>query len=565
MIKIFDMRAFVLWAISSDCSLASSTGRFSPELGMLMAESLVTSSGANPRSYAAIRNMSGGVFQVNGTDDRFVAEPIDFANRLNAMREFCKRIDRDSGIDEAIERFNTTCIDPRNVTAHYKVSSYATVGMAEAGILASIMSMRAKVCGYTSAQLFSFTRSQVRAGKAEVERQIVGMTLQNDGVRCWLQRLDDAIRRLGESTDPLDMGFLTIDTCMSGRVETFLLPRNPVTIAVSEPLNYFDPGMVDVSYPARQSYQSGNFSRGAWLIDTPADIFYASAWFNFIKGGEKSRGKYDMFSIRDMFSLRLEKNAGRDKLILSSACGGQRFSQVDFRYEPGWHFVSVELLGDTTVIRYDDMYWQVKTPERADCDDTSASLGPKLDAPWDGVQAENAVIRFYDFKVTYAPYSKRDLYIKRNHLMELGTDAPIVCNTLNGFERRDGLKACYPGPVVRIQYVYDDQPEPVVAPVEAVTADKPATVEDEEESPPLHQDADFAFGQREYLIMSGLVLLSSSLLASVFCWLINRKLKRKLAELEKEAGDSVRRLQELNPTHSRGSPMQARASGGLNV
>ena len=552
---IFFMRAFVFYR------LAFATGTFSPELGMLLAESLVNVMVPEPRSYAGLRTLAGATFFVNATADRFQAEPLDFANRLHAIRQYV----RDTGtfrFHEDIEKFNTTCINPTNVTAHYTVSDLATTAIAQAGVLSAIMSMRASVCGYTSDQLVAFTRGQVRDGKAQLEVLLAGLKIETDAVRCWFQRLDDAIRRLGESTDPLSMGFLTLDTCLN--IQGHIVPRDPVTIAVSEPLNYFDPGMVDVSYPARNSYQTGNFSRAAWLIDTPAEVSYASVWFNFIKGGEQSQGKWDLFSITDSFNLRLERNRRRDRLVLSNPCGGQLMSGIDFPSEPGWHFVSVAVYGNVAIIRYDELSWRVRVPVRAACEDASASLGPRLDAPLDGEQAENAIIRFYDFKVSSEPAVEGDMLIKRNHLRELGTDTPIVCNTRNGFERRDGLKACYPGPVVRIQYVYDAQAAPVIAADEAASADVYVAV-DVEESQAIAGDDDLAFGQREFLIFSGIVLLSSLLLVTVCYWLLARQFERKLAELNQQAEALLRQAQEIKSPVSSGSPAQASASGGLQV
>ena len=569
---IFDMRAITFWAFTINCDFAFSMGTFTPELGMLMAESLVRGSGAETLSYAGVRTRAGGVFLVNGTADRLYAEPIDFANRLNVMRGFFTSLNVHN-FDTAIERFNTTCIDPNNVTAYYTVDGRPPVGMAQAGILSVFMSMRAKVCGYSSAQIIAFAVSQIKLGKAEVEHYSAILTATNDVLRCWSQRLDFAIRRLSESADPLSMGFLTMDTCVPGLRIPHVVLREPVTIAVSAPLNYFDPGMVDVAYPARTEYQTGNFSRGAWLIAPQADAAYASVWFHFMKGYDNANATWDLFSIQDRFKLSLKRNFGRDKLLLSSACGDEEASHVNFQYTSGWRFVSVAIDGNIAVIRYEDRSWVVRAPFSADCEDTSASLGPRLNAPWDGKQAEKAIIRFYDFKVSDNPETQEDLSIVRNQLMELGTETPIVCNPRNGNERRDGLKACYPGPVVRVQYVYDAQARVVAPPApeidaqrasaEGVSADVPVKVEEKTPAIPVNDSTEF--GQREFLIITGLGLLSSFLIISIVTWYVHRSFKHQLNLLRKQVQEISRLVDESEATQSSGSPAQASASGGLNV
>ena len=542
---MFASKALALWAV---CDFGTAAATFSPELGMLMAESLVRGEGgAETISYAGKRTSAGRLFLVDSNVDRAYAEPIDFANRLNVMRGFLLSYSH-YGFDDDIERFNTTCIDLDDV--HYGVSDKATLGMAQAGVLAAIMGMRAQICGYTSAQLITFTTNAVLAGKAELERQIIGMPITSDAIRCWLQRLDYAIRRLSDNADPLQMGFLTMDTCLPGLNTPYVVPRDPVTIAVSEPLAYFDPGLVDVNYPARGQYLTGNFSRGAWLIDPAADASYASAWLNFMRGYENSRSYWDLFSIQDRFKLTLQRNRGRDRLILSGACGGEEVSHVDFEYSPGWHFLSVAIHGKAAAIRLDDRVWQVDAPLRGSCGDTSASLGPRLDAPWDQKQAENAVIRFYDFKVSANPYTREDLTVIQNHLKDLGTDTPIVCNTRSGNERREGLKTCYPGPVVRIQYVQHTHT------IESL-ADSVDTADEE-----------IGFGQREYFIITGLCILSCLLIAGVLTWRSRRSFKRKYAEVTKEAEElRLKAFETINSAQQTegGPPAQARASGGLNV
>jgi len=439
--------------------------------------------------------------------------------------------------------------------------------MAQAGILSCIMSMRAEVCGYTSAQISAFAVSQVKVAKDEVERFIPTINWTTDVMRCWSQRLDFAIRRLGESTDPLVMGFLTMDTCVPSMRIPQVVVRDPVTIAVSKPLNYLDPGMVDVGYPAREDYQTGNFTRGAWLIAPPNDAAYASAWFHFMKGYENLKGTWDLFSIQNKFKLSLQRDFGRDKLILSGACGGDEVSHVDLTYRPGWRFVSVAIRGKIAIIRYDSSTWQVTAPSRADCRESAASLGPRLDAPWDGRQAENAIIRFYDFKVSADPHTQEDLFITRNHLDELGTDTPIVCNPRNGNERRDGLNACYPGPVVRIQYFYDNQPEEVAAPVEVVSADVTdnVPVHVEKMSHSVTKAENIEFGQREYLLCTGLGLTASLLIACVFVWYLQRSFARQLELIRKQAQEIRNMVDASDATLRSGSPVQASASGGLGV
>ena len=548
---MFASKIWALWAVR-DCGTAAAP--FAPELGMLMAESLVRGGrGGEPFSYARRRTSAGRIFLVNATADRAYAEPIDFANRLEVMRGFLLSFGH-YGFSEDIQKFNTTCIDPDNITGNYRVSDRASLGIAQAGILATIMSMRAKICGYTSAQLISFTTNAVRAAQAEAERQNIGLPITSDAARCWLQRLDDAVRRLSDNADPLQMGFLTIDACLLGVNTPYVVPRDPVTIAVSEPLAYFDPGLVDVSYPARGQYLAGNFSRGAWLIDPPVDASYASAWLHFKKGYENFRSKWDLFSIQDKFKVTLQRNMGRDRLILSAACGGEEVSHVDFRYFPGWHFLSVAIHDKVALIRFDDRTWEIAAPLKAACGDTSASLGPKLDAPWDQQQAENAVIRFYDFKVSANPYTQEDLNLTKNHLRELGSDAPILCNTRNGNERREGLKKCYPGPVVRIQYVDNSETADSFADSLADSVDTPG-------------DA-IGFGQRQFFIITGICILSCVLITGLLTWLSIRSFKRKYAKLTKEAEE--RRLEAVETINSakqteRGSPAQASASGESNV
>ena len=64
MILIFDMRAIGFLAFTINCEFAVAMGTFTPELGMLMAESLVRGSGAETLSYAGVRTRAGGVFLV---------------------------------------------------------------------------------------------------------------------------------------------------------------------------------------------------------------------------------------------------------------------------------------------------------------------------------------------------------------------------------------------------------------------------------------------------------------------------------------------------------------------
>lgn len=554
---ISDIRAIVLLASSVACSSGSSAATFTPELGMLMAESLVrgNSRGIETLSYAGLRSAAGGLFLVNASADRLTAEPIDFANRLDAMRGLFEHFGpKDFG--ETMNKFNTTCIDATNVTAHYTVHQYATIGMAQAGILSAIMGMRAKVCGYSSAQLISFTTSQVRNGIAEMERHILHSGII-DVTRCWLQRLHYAVRRLSEDADPLVSGFLTMDNCLPGRTTRHIIPRD-VPLGLSDPHSYYDASMVDVPYPERDIYQTGNFSRGAWLLETPDDAAYASVWFNLMRGVLNYKSQWELFSIQDRFTLTLQRNLGRDKLILSSACSGEEVSHVNLTYRAGWRFVSVGIQGNLAVIRYEDRSWQVEAPPKGDCGVKSASLGPRLDIPWDQKQAENATIRFYDFKVSAQPGHEEDVPVTRKNLTDLGNDIPVVCNAKYGNERRDGLRACYPGPVVRVQYVYDVQPEPVRATVDVVTADVPVTVEGERAS----ESDDFAFGQREFLIMTGVSMFSSFLIMAVFLWYLHRSFKRQLQVINEQIDELSRNA---NYAVSSGSPAQARASGGLLV
>ena len=527
-----------------------------------MAESLVRGNdrGLETLSYAGLRSAAGGLFLVNASADRLTAEPIDFANRLATMREFF-RIYGIKDFDETINKFNNTCIDPSNVTAHYAVHHHATIGMAQAGVLSTIMSMRAKVCGYSSPQLISFTTSQVHKGIAELESILPNA--KNTGIiRCWLQRLNYAVRRLGEGTDPLVSGFLTMDNCLTSRTTRYVIPRE-VSLGLSDPNAYHDPSMVDVSYPERDIYQTGNYSRGAWLLDSPADAAYASVWFNLMQGVLNYKSQWELFSIQDRFTLTLQRNLGRDKLILSSACGGAEASHVNLTYNRGWRFVSVGIQSDVAVIRFDDKFWQIQAPLKGDCGEKSASLGPRLDAPWDQKQAENTTIRFYDFKVSSQPGNEDDVPAIRKNLTDLGTDLPMVCNAKYGNERRDGLRACYPGPVVHVQYVYGTPSEPVRTVVDAVRADLPATVEGGK----VPETDDSAFGQREYLIMTGVSVFSSFLIMVVFVWYLHRSFARELHVINRQV-DELRRKNNAAVNIAAltiGSPAQARASGGLLV
>ena len=518
---IFDT-PYLFLAVSSAIVFCSPSGHFTPELGMLMAESFARGRGAETLSYAGKRLLAGGTFVVYGSADRLNAEPVDFSNRLEVMLDFFAGNDLHD-FDLTIEKFNTTCIDATNITAHYDVSEHATLAIAQAGILSAVLSMRANECGYTSAQLIAYATSQIQHAITEIETDIAGAVLPDDTFRCLLERLRDAIRRLKESTDPLAMGFLTMDTCIAGLSTPHVLPR-AVTVAVSATCSYFDPGMIDVAYPSRGDYQTGNFARGAWFIDTPADAAFASVWFNVIEASRSARSRWELFSIQDRFTLSLKRNLGRDQLILSGGCGGEDLSYVDMRYSSGWHFVSVALHGNLAVIRYDDRTWQVDAPLRVQCD-SSATLGPRLDAPWGEGQAENSVIRFFNFKVA-ADSETEDIRVTRNHLIELGTDLPVICNTKSGNERREGLKACYPGPVVRVQYVYETQPEAVVVAEELETA----SVSGEEPSKQLHVEVS-TFGQREYLVITAIGLAASFLSVIIYTWYLSRLFNRKITEL----------------------------------
>jgi hypothetical protein len=567
-IMISDIRAISLWAITFGCDRALSTTPFSPELGMLMAESLLRGSGAEALSYAHFRNRADRDFIVNGSADRSHAEPIDFANRLNAMLGIFTS-HRVYDFDEAIERFNTTCIDPDNVTGYYRVADLSSLGMAQAGILSAFMSMRAQVCGYTSEQIRAFVVSRVQVAKEQVEQDYgTGPAPVPDVIRCWLQRLSFAIRRLGESTDPLVMGFLTMDTCLPGLHTPYIIERD-VTVAVSEPLNYFDPGMVDLTYPARADYQTGNYSRGAWFINPPENAAYASVWFHLMSGNGNANSTIDLFSIQDTFKLSFKRYYGRDKLLISGTCGEVSTTQVDFTHTRGWHFVSAAIHGSTMTIRYDDSYWYVRAPLSTGCGDRSASLGPRLDAPWDGRQPERATIRFYDFKVSDNPTTTEDISITKEHLTDLGKDTPVACNPRNANERRVGLKACYPGPVVRVQYVYDSPTAPVAAPdlgmkpepVDGVYADIPVTVEGASLSVPVTDS--LALGEREFLIITGLGLISCFLIVGVYVWYLHRSFKRQLHLLNKQLQELVKLTESIEASSADGSPAQASASGGL--
>jgi hypothetical protein len=270
------------------------------------------------------------------------------------------------------------------------------------------------------------------------------------------------------------------------------------------------------------------------------------------------KSQWELFSIQDRFTLILQRNLGRDKLILASACGGAEASHVNLTYRRGWRFVSVGIQGDNAVIRFEDQSWQVQAPLKGDCGEKLASLGPRLDAPWDQKQAENATIRFYDFKVSSQPGDEQDVPVTRKNLTDLGTDLPMVCNAKYGNERRDGLRACYPGPVVQVQYVYDDPSEPVRVVVGAVRADVPVTVDGGRVSEP----DDSEFGQREFLIMTGVSVLSSLLIMIVFVWYLHRSFVLQL-QIIKAQVDELRR--KANAAVTMGSPAQARASGGLLV
>jgi len=319
--------------------------------------------------------------------------------------------------------------------------------------------------------------------------------------------------------------------------------------------------MVDDSYPARRDYQTGNFTRGAWLIEPPADAAYASAWFIVIEGSENPRTTWNLFSIQDKFTLSLKRDDGRHKLTFSYVCGGDEFTYVELRYTPGWHFVSVALYGEIALVRFDNRTWHMRAPFDPECTETSVALGPRLDAPWDTKQAENSVIRFYDFKVSTDPQTQEDLAITRNHLNELGTDTPIVCNPRNGNERREGLKACYPGPVVRVQYLYDAyEPNEVAASAEEVTADIPIQIEESAHSITEGETPDF--GQRECLIILALGLILAFLVVSLSAWYSQRSFDRQVNILRKQAQDLIRLAEESENT---GSSAQASASGGLNV
>jgi len=518
---IFDPR-YLLLALSSAIVFCSPSGHLTPELGMLMAESFARGHGAETLSYAGKRFLAGGTFIVNGSADRLNAEPIDFSNRLGVLLDFFAG-NYMHDFDLAIEKFNTTCIDATNITAHYEVSEHATLAIAQAGILSAILSMRANECGYTSSQLIAYATSQIQHAITEIVNDIAGAILPDDTFRCLLERLGDAIRRLKESTDPLVMGFLTMDTCIAGLSTPHVLPR-AVTVAVSAPGSYYDPGMIDVAYPSRDDYQTGGFSRGAWFIDTPADAAYASVWFNVMQATRSARSRWELFSIQDRFTLSLKRNLGRDQLILSGGCGGEDLSYVDMRYSSGWHFVSVALRGNVAVIRYDDRTWQVEAPLRAQFA-LSATLGPRLDAPWGEGQAENSVVRFYDFKVA-SDSETEDIRAVRNHLMELGTDLPVICNTKSGNERREGLKACYPGPVVRVQYVYDTQSEAMVVAEELETA----SVSSDKTSEPIQVEG-ATFGQREYLIMTAIGLAGAFLSVVIYTFYLSRLFNREITEL----------------------------------
>ena len=73
------------------------------------------------------------------------------------------------------------------------------------------------------------------------------------------------------------------------------------------------------------------------------------------------------------------------------------------------------------------------------------------------------------------------------------------------------------------------------------------------------------FGQREFLIITGLGLLSSFLIISIFTWYVHRSFKRQLNLLRKHVQEISRLVDESEATQSIGSPAQASASGGLNV
>ena len=122
---------------------------------------------------------------------------------------------------------------------------------------------------------------------------------------------------------------------------------------------------------------------------------------------------------------------------------------------------------------------------------------------------------------------------------------------------------------MRVQYVYDSPTAPVAAPdlgmkpepVDGVYADIPVIVEGASLAAPLTDS--LAWGERGFLIIAGLSLISCFLIVGIYVWYLHRSFKRQLHLLNKQLQELVKLTESIEASSADGSPAQASASGGL--
>ena len=465
---------------------------FLSELALLLVESLTRRIGQSydTPTYALKRSQEASrmVFSMNGTIDRSQDTPFHFTARVTAIVDDLMEYNRNPDFNLAIQRINSTCIDADNIQRYYTRSASKMDTLGQAGVIVSVMSLRSELCGYTSVQLISFLTAEIHSTIADFEGTVRRLAYPPnfDSLTCFIQRCHKAIERLNDPTDPLELGFLTADTCYYD-MQT---PRQPVyarpvpRIAVREGAKRYDADMVDVTYPLAADYELGNTARKAWLVDAPASAAYASVWYLF--PANHTVGLWDVLTVPGNFTLRmlLPDTSGRGALWLAGGCNDRSMASAKINYTEEWNFLSVSIEGTEAIITFNDQSWKVRTPIRSYCSDKHPFLGPRLERPWNGLPRPQGTIRFYDFKVlAERPASIEPLAITKGYLDELGTDIPIICNTRDGFERRVGLTKCIPSPLFKAQ---SNLPE-----ADPIKTDNQTSSSAEEIQPEYHDTADY--------------------------------------------------------------------------
>jgi len=440
---------------------------FLSELALLLAESLTRQNGMayDTPTYALKRSMAASdqVFVIDGSIDRSSDAPVNFTERVDALVSNIMQFDRNQDFRQSMARINETCIDEGNINLYYTAGDRGWEAIAQAGVVVSIMSQRTDICGYHAPKLISFLKRSIYYAMAEVERMlpVQDKTPDYDAARCFIQRFHKAIERLDDPADPLEVGFLTSDTCYhdTQRPPQPVIPRPVHPIGVAEGGKRHASGMVDVTYPPIEEYNISNFARRAWLLDGPTTASYASVWF--ILPGNHTNGIWDLFTVPGSFTLRLflsNTEPNRGGLWLAGGCSDHSTSTVQITYAEEWNFVSVAVKGREATITFNDQSWKVLAPPTSYCRDQFPFLGPRLERPGVHIGRPQGVARFYDLKVSVeTPASFEPLSVKKAQLDELGMAIPIICNTRDGFERLVGFTNCIPRPLFNTQFVYPKQ------------------------------------------------------------------------------------------------------------